>query len=81
MVHTLIETDSRVSAFCRLRAEALSLAELEIHILGKGGKPGDVPILRSLAKELQLHLNGRNSGYVFPSPLGAHYSSRQVSRS
>ncbi len=57
---------------------AISFSELEIRITDKGDKTRDVPILRSLANELRLHLGGRESGYVFPSPRGGHYSARRL---
>ncbi len=78
LIRTLLETGSRVSAFCRMRVEDLSFSELEIRITDKGDKTRDVPILRSLANELRLHLGGRESGYVFPSPRGGHYSARRL---
>ncbi len=78
LIRTLLETGSRVSAFSRMRVEDLSFSELEIRITDKGDKTRDVPILRSLANELRLHLGGRESGYVFPSPRGGHYSARRL---
>ena len=78
LIRTLLETGSRVSAFCRMRVEDISFSELEIRITDKGDKTRDVPILRSLANELRLHLGGRESGYVFPSPRGGHYSARRL---
>ena len=78
MVRTLLETGSRVGAFCRLRVEDISFSELQIRVEGSGGEARDVPILRSLAAELRSHLRGRESGYLFPSPRGGHYSKRRV---
>ncbi len=78
LIRTLLETGSRVSAFCRMRVEDISFSELEIRITDKGDKTRDVPILRSLANELRLHLGSRESGYVFPSPRGGHYSARRL---
>jgi integrase/recombinase XerD len=78
LIRTLLETGSRVSAFCRMHVEDISFSELEIRITDKGDKTRDVPILRSLANELRLHLGGRESGYVFPSPRGGHYSARRL---
>ena len=78
LIRTLLETGSRVSAFSRMRVEDISFSELEIRITDKGDKARDVPILRSLANELRLHLGGRESGYVFPSPRGGHYSARRL---
>lgn len=78
MIRTLLETGSRAGAFCRLRAEDISFAELEIRIVDKGDKARDVPVLRSLANELRLHLAGRRTGYLFPSPRGGAYSKRRL---
>ncbi len=78
LIRTLLETGSRVGAFSRMRVEDISFSELEIRIIDKGDKTRDVPILRSLANELRLHLRGRQSGYVFPSPRGGAYSARRL---
>ena len=78
MIRTLLETGCRVGAFCRMKAEDVSFGELEVRIVDKGGKARDVPILRSLGNELRLHLRGRYTGYLFPSPRGGHYSKRRV---
>lgn len=78
MIRTLLETGSRVGAFCRLRVEDITFAELEIRMRDKGGKARDVPILKSLAQELRIHLGTRESGFVFPSPRGGSYSRRRL---
>ena len=78
MVRTLVETGSRVGAFCRIRAEDISFADLELRVVDKGDKARDVPILRSLANELRLHLGDRRTGFLFPSPRGGEYSKRRV---
>ena len=78
MVRTLLETGSRVGAFCRMRADDVSFSELEVRVVDKGDKARDVPILRSLANELRLHLGARRTGYLFPSPRGGAYSKRRV---
>lgn len=78
MVRALVETGSRVGAFCRMRADDVSFADLEVRVVDKGEKARDVPILRSLANELRLHLGERRTGYLFPSPRGGEYSKRRV---
>ena len=78
MVRTLVETGSRVGAFCRMRAEDISFADREVRVVDKGAKARDVPVLQSLARELRLHLSGRRTGYLFPSPRGGAYSKRRV---
>jgi integrase/recombinase XerD len=78
MVRALVETGSRVGAFCRMRADDVSFADLEVRVVDKGDKARDVPILRSLANELRLHLGERRTGYLFPSPRGGEYSKRRV---
>ena len=78
LIRSLLETGSRVGAFCQLCVEDISFAELEIRVRDKGGKTRDVPILQSLANELRIHLGDRLSGFVFPSPRGGPYSRRRV---
>ncbi len=78
MIRTLLETGSRVGAFCKLEAQHFSYAEREIRVLDKGQKYRDIPILKSLANELKLHLGERRTGYIFPSPRGKSYSSRRI---
>lgn len=78
MVRTLLETATRVSAFCQLQAKHLSFRENEIEVVGKGDKRRAVPIRDALAYELRQHLSGRESGYLFPSPRGGHYSARRI---
>ena len=77
-IRSLLETGSRVGAFCQLCVEDISFAELEIRVRDKGGKTRDVPILQSLANELRIHLGDRRTGFVFPSPRGGPYSRRRV---
>jgi integrase/recombinase XerD len=78
MVRTLLETATRVSTFCQLQARHISFREREIEVIGKGDKRRAVPIRQALASELRQHLDGRESGYLFPSPRGGHYSERRV---
>lgn len=78
MLRTLLETATRVSAFCQLQAKHLSFREREIEVIGKGDKRRAVPIREALAYELRQHLGGRESGYLFPSPRGGHYSQRRI---
>ena len=78
MLRTLLETGSRVSAFVRMQVEDISFSELEIRVTDKGDKTRDIPILESLANELRLHLGNRETGYVFPSRQGGHYSTRRL---
>ena len=61
-----------------MKAEDVSFSELEIRIEGKGNKTRDIPIMRSLANELRLHLGDRDTGYVFVSRQGGHYTSRRI---
>ena len=78
MIRTLLETGSRVGAYCAFSAEQFSYAEREIRVLDKGQKYRDIPILKSLANELRLHLGERRTGYVFPSPRGSCYTPRRI---
>lgn len=77
MIRTLLETGSRVAAFSKLKAQDIDFDAREIHMTDKGKKARDIPILKSLANELRLHLGKRSTGYIFPSPRGEHYSPRR----
>ena len=78
MMRLLFESGARAKAFTQLTVQDVSFADLEVRILGKGGKRRDVPILRSLANELRLHLGERRSGPIFRSRQGGAYSKRRV---
>ena len=78
IIRTLLETGSRVGAFCDFRAEHFCYAEREIRVLDKGNKYRDIPVLKSLANELKLHIGNRTTGYVFPSPRGNSYTPRRI---
>jgi len=79
MMRTLLETGARVSAFVKIRVEDISFRDLEIRLREtKGDKPRDVPILSSLANELRLHVGERQTGWLFRSRQGGHYSKRRV---
>jgi integrase/recombinase XerD len=78
-MRTLLETGARVSAFVKIRVEDISFRDLEIRLREtKGDKPRDVPILSSLANELRLHVGERETGWLFRSRQGGHYSKRRV---
>lgn len=78
MIRTLLETGSRVGAFCEIKAEHFSYVDREIRVLDKGNKYRDIPVLKTLANELKLHLGYRRTGYVFPSPRGKCYTARRI---
>ncbi len=79
MMRTLLETGARVSAFVKIRVEDISFQDLEIRLREtKGDKPRDVPILSSLGNELRLHVGDRETGWLFRSRQGGHYSKRRV---
>lgn len=79
MMRTLLETGARVSAFVKIRVEDISFRDLEIRLREtKGDKPRDVPIISSLANELRLHIGERETGWLFRSRQGGHYSKRRV---
>ena len=48
MVRTLLETVTRVSAFCQLQAKHISFREREIEVIGKGDKRRAVPVRDAL---------------------------------
>jgi len=79
LIKTLFQTGARVSEFALIRVEDLFFDELMILInKGKGGKSRYVPILAELAQELQTHLGGRKTGYLFETNRHLPYSARRV---
>ena len=79
MLRTLLETMLRVSEFVSLQVEDVSFEEELIIVReGKGGKRREVPIASPLARELKLHVGGRNTGPLFQSPRGGSYSARRI---
>jgi integrase/recombinase XerD len=79
MMRTLLETGARVGAFVQIRVEDVAFSDHEIRLREtKGDKPRDVPILSSLTHELRVHVGDRQTGWLFPSPRGGHYSKRRV---
>lgn len=79
MMRTLLETGARVGAFVKIRIEDIAFPEREVRLRKtKGGKARDVPILASLAQELKIHVGDRESGWLFVSPQGGHYSKRRI---
>jgi integrase/recombinase XerD len=79
MMKVLLETGARVSAFVKIRVEDISFRDLEVRLREtKGDKPRDVPILSSLANELRLHVGDRETGWLFQSRQGGHYSRRRI---
>jgi len=81
MVKTLFYTGARVSEFVHIRVLDLhlSLDPPQIYLAhAKGGSDGYVPILPTLAQELQTHLAGRRRGYLFESNRGDKYTPRYI---
>jgi integrase/recombinase XerD len=79
MLRTLLETMLRVSEFVALQVEDVSFAERLLTVRdGKGGKRREVPLSRSLVRELRLHVGGRNTGPLLQSPRGGSYSVRRI---
>jgi len=77
MMRTLIDTGMRVGSFARLRVEDVSRRDQEIHVEWKGRRR-DIPVTRDLLNELALWLDGRESGWMWPSRRGGHLSKRRV---
>lgn len=81
LVKTLFYTGARVSEFVHIQVVDLflSLDPPQIYLAhAKGGSDGYVPILPTLAQELQTHLAGRRRGYLFESNRGDKYSPRYI---
>lgn len=79
MLRTLLETALRVGEFVALQIEDISFAERLLTVRsGKGNRRREVPITQSLARELRIHIGGRNTGPLFASPRGGGYSTRRI---
>jgi len=81
IIKTLSYTGTRVDEFIHIRAEDLFLNDSapQIHITrARRQSTRYVPILKSLAQELQTHLNGRKAGYLFESNRHTRYSARAI---
>ena len=78
MMRALFETGTRVGTFVKIDASDIAFRDREIRVVGKGEKARDVPILRSLANELRLHLGDRRTGPLFRSRQGGRYSKRRI---
>lgn len=71
----------RVSEVAALRVEHLDHDGGYIHIVNdKGGKDRTCVIPKSALDALDIYLQGRNSGYVFPGRDQGHISTRQIQR-
>jgi integrase len=79
MIQTLFETATRVDEFTNLNAEDIYFDELRIIIqAGKGNKRREVPIQAHLSRQLQTHLNNRQSGPIFRTQRGTRFTNRRV---
>jgi integrase/recombinase XerD len=81
LIKTLFYTGTRVEEFVHIRTEDLFLHDdpPQIHITqAKRQSTRYVPLLHSLAEELQTHLDGRTTGYLFESNRHTRYSARTI---
>lgn len=81
LIKTLFYTGARVDEFIHIRVEDLFLNDSppQIHITqAKRQSTRYVPLLNSLAQELQTHLHGRKTGCLFESNRRDHYSARAI---
>lgn len=77
-MRVLLELGLRVSEFVKLRVEDIAFRERLVRVVGKGGRAGEIPVLPSLTRELRVYLGDRQTGFLFPSPRGGHYSARRI---
>jgi len=81
LVKTLFYSGARVDEFRHIRVEDLHLEDdpPQIHLThAKRQSTRYVPLLKSLAQELQTHLAGRTTGYLFESNRHDLYSARAI---
>ena len=66
-LQTLLETALRVSDFDVLQVEDISFAERLITVKSDNeDRRREVPVTQSLARELRIHVGGRNTRPLFP---------------
>ena len=81
IVLTLAGTGIRVNELCNIKVEDIDFDHGYIHIeIAKGNRPRTVVAPKPTLDALLVHLQGRDSGFVFPGRQGGHISSRQVER-
>jgi site-specific recombinase XerD len=71
----------RVAEMCAVIVEDIDFDHSYLHIPtsnAKGGKARTVALLPSVVAALQTYLNGRSTGWLFPSIAGDHISPRQI---
>ena len=81
ILYLLAGAGLRVAEASRIRIEDLNLGNSYLHIPmsnAKGGKARTVALLPPVVAALQTYLNGRASGWLFPSIAGDHISPRQI---
>jgi integrase len=71
----------RVSEVAALKAEHVDDTGGYLHVVnGKGGKQRTSIIPKPALETLEVHLNGRDEGYVFEGRDHGHISTRQIQR-
>lgn len=79
MMDCLYQTALRVQEFVDLQPEDLMLEELRIIVQsGKGNKRREVPVSRALMNALQIHLDGRQVGFVFEGRSAKPFTTRRI---
>lgn len=79
MMQTLYATAARVDEFVNLKPKDLFIAQQVIIIRhGKGNKRREVPVDVGLLRSLQVHLNGRTTGYLFENRLHKAFTARRI---
>jgi len=81
IVLTLAGTGMRVNELCNLRIEDLDIEHGYIHVeVAQGGRPRTVVSPKPTLEALQVHLCGREAGFVFLGRQDGHISTRQIQR-
>ncbi len=79
MVRTLLLSGARVNEFVNMKVNDFNFEQNEIFIRqGKGSKSRTVPILPSLARELQMYRRNRKAGWLFETQSCEKFSVRRV---
>ncbi|MGD0951434.1 MAG: site-specific integrase [Methanotrichaceae archaeon] len=81
IVLALAGTGIRVNELCNIKVEDIDFDHGYIHIeIAKGNRPRTVVAPKPTLDALQVHLQGRDSGFVFIGRQAGHISTRQVER-
>jgi integrase/recombinase XerD len=81
ILYMLAGVGMRVAEMCSIQVEHIDFDNSYLHVPesnAKGKKARTVALLPPVVAALQAYLNGRTTGWLFPSRAGDHITARQV---